>query len=151
MSNYILAGKEFREVASLEEWAEYMQNEDPYFRHVARTFYYVDDVEYCNLSTVFLAIDHNYGHGAPVLFESMVFGGQYNEEMRRYHDWAEAEIGHYKFSRKIDNLIRYRFEVRDSKNVLGVKHQSVTDVYYYLKIGGYIQFTKNDLRMIRED
>lgn len=47
------------------------------------------------VSTVFLAIDHNYGSGDPVLFETMVF---YDDGMlgvmERYCTWAEAAAGH---------------------------------------------------------
>lgn len=47
------------------------------------------------VSTVFLCIDHNFGGGEPLLFETMVFGVRdkyrYTE---RYHTWAEAEEGH---------------------------------------------------------
>lgn len=47
------------------------------------------------VSTVFLGLDHNHGlTGRPVLFETMVFGGELDEEMRRYSTWNEAEEGH---------------------------------------------------------
>jgi len=46
------------------------------------------------ISTVFLGINHNFGPGDPLLFETMVFGGPLNEEMNRYTTWEEAEEGH---------------------------------------------------------
>ena len=46
------------------------------------------------ISTVFLSIDHGDGDGPPVLFETMVFGGQFDQDQARYTTWAEAEIGH---------------------------------------------------------
>ena len=46
------------------------------------------------VSTVFLGLDHSFVSGPPVLFETMIFGGQYDQEMWRYHTKAEAEIGH---------------------------------------------------------
>lgn len=47
------------------------------------------------VSTVFLHIDHNFwGEGGPVLFETMIFGGQHNERIWRYRTWEEAERGH---------------------------------------------------------
>lgn len=53
--------------------------------HVGETF----------VSTVFLGIDHSYGEGPPLLFETMVFD---DEDMgsltRRYATWEQAERGH---------------------------------------------------------
>jgi len=47
------------------------------------------------VSTVFLGIDHSHRpDGEPVLFETMIFGGPLDQEMRRYHTWEEAEKGH---------------------------------------------------------
>ena len=46
------------------------------------------------VSTVFLGIDHSFGHGPPVLFETMVFGGPRNDEQWRYCTWDEAAAGH---------------------------------------------------------
>jgi len=49
------------------------------------------------VSTVFLHLDHNWDpEGKPVLFETMIFGGEYNEEMWRYCTWDEAKAGHDK-------------------------------------------------------
>lgn len=47
-----------------------------------------------DVSTVFLGLDHQFGEGPPLLFETMVFGGPLDEEQRRYTTWAEAEAGH---------------------------------------------------------
>ncbi|UFS59508.1 hypothetical protein [Subtercola endophyticus] len=46
------------------------------------------------VSTVFLVIDHGFGRGEPVLFESMIFGGPRDQEGWRYHTEAEALSGH---------------------------------------------------------
>ena len=46
------------------------------------------------VSTVFLGINHNHGEGDPILFETMVFGGEYDEYMRRYVHYKEALLGH---------------------------------------------------------
>lgn len=47
------------------------------------------------VSTVFLCMDHNYsGVGEPILFETMVFGGECDGEMARYRTWNEAVKGH---------------------------------------------------------
>ncbi len=47
------------------------------------------------VSTVFLGLDHNFGDSlAPVLWESMIFGGPLDQEQRRYTSKAEALAGH---------------------------------------------------------
>lgn len=46
------------------------------------------------VSTAFLGLDHNFGHGAPLLFETMVFGGPLDGESDRYSTKAEALAGH---------------------------------------------------------
>jgi hypothetical protein len=47
------------------------------------------------VSTVFLGLDHNWGYGPPILFETMIFGDTDSEEYcERYHTWEEAEEGH---------------------------------------------------------
>lgn len=51
--------------------------------------------EEVTVSTVFLSLDHNHwGQGAPVLFETLVFGGPHDGRMSRYCTWDEAERGH---------------------------------------------------------
>lgn len=44
--------------------------------------------------TVFLGIDHSFLGGPPVLYETLVFGGEMDGEMDRYHTRDEAEAGH---------------------------------------------------------
>lgn len=46
------------------------------------------------VSTVFLGLDHNWGDGPPLLFETMVFGGPLDQEQERWSTWDEAEAGH---------------------------------------------------------
>lgn len=53
------------------------------------------------VSTVFLVIDHSIPmRGAPVLFETMVFGGPLDQEQERYSTWEEAEAGHARWVEK---------------------------------------------------
>jgi hypothetical protein len=49
-----------------------------------------------HVSTVFLGIDHSFGGNIPILFETMIFGGKYNEYQCRYTTWDEAVDGHRK-------------------------------------------------------
>lgn len=48
------------------------------------------------VSTVFLGLDHSFGHGPPLLFETMTFlgRGEMNGYCDRYSTWDEAEAGH---------------------------------------------------------
>jgi len=53
---------------------------------------YIGDVF---VSTVFLGIDHNYeNQGDPVLWETMIFGGMYDEYQERYTSHEDALAGH---------------------------------------------------------
>jgi hypothetical protein len=54
------------------------------------------------VSTVFLGIDHSHELGSkPVLFETMVFEGEFDGEMERYCTWDEAKAGHEKMAEKV--------------------------------------------------
>jgi len=46
------------------------------------------------VSTVFLALDHSFGHGPPVLWETLVLGGVLDGEMDRYCSRDDALRGH---------------------------------------------------------
>lgn len=50
------------------------------------------------ISTVFLGIDHSFSFEKtePILFETMIFGGEEDGYQDRYSTWEEAEIGHQK-------------------------------------------------------
>lgn len=83
--HYILVGKEHK-VVSLLEWAEFMENGD---RAVAKT-----QIGVVSISTVFLGIDHGWGEGEPVLYETMIFGGDFDSYQTRSCTWEEAEEAH---------------------------------------------------------
>lgn len=82
---YILNGKE-PVPASLLEWAAWFENAD---RNVAR-----DRIGDVSVSTVFLAMNHSFGEGPPLLFETMIFGGEHDQYQERFSTWEEAEAGH---------------------------------------------------------
>jgi hypothetical protein len=48
----------------------------------------------CEVSTIFLGLNHNFGLGEPILFETMVFGGPLDGDSMRYHTYDQAEAGH---------------------------------------------------------
>ena len=83
---YILEGKKVVPCYDLYKWANWMKNAD---RKVAS-----DKKGGIMVSTIFLGLDHNFGQGEPLLFETMVFGGEHDEDMDRYSTWEEAEEGH---------------------------------------------------------
>lgn len=63
------------------------------------------------VSTVFLVVNHQWGDGPPILFETMVFfqsavgkKSLLENETRRYHTWDEAAEGH----KQICELVRRR-------------------------------------------
>ena len=48
------------------------------------------------ISTVFLGLDHSWGDGPPLLFETMIFGGKHDGYKTRCSTWAEALEMHKK-------------------------------------------------------
>ena len=86
MDFYVLRGKKAIKTDVLD-WSTSFEIGD---RRVAQTSL-PDDVE---VSTVFLGMDHQFGDGPPLLFETMVFGGEQDQETMRYTTWEEAAKGH---------------------------------------------------------
>lgn len=58
---------------------------------------YTDIGPDCHVSTVFLGLDHNYNgpDHPPILFETMVFGGDWDGRTYRYTNMGEAKRGHW--------------------------------------------------------
>jgi len=86
MMNYILIGHEAVAEPDVMKWAEWFESAD---RTVARTE--TDDVQ---VSTVFLATDHSFGDPPPILFETMVFGGEHDGDQNRCSTWEESQVMH---------------------------------------------------------
>lgn len=54
-----------------------------------------DTVDGVNISTVFLGLDHNFSDkGPPLIFETMVFGGEYDQNCIRTSTLKEAQQSH---------------------------------------------------------
>ena len=51
----------------------------------------IDDVF---ISTVFLGLDHAWNSGIPVLWETMIFGGEHDQYQERYTSYEDALEGH---------------------------------------------------------
>lgn len=57
------------------------------------------------ISTVFLVVDHNYVFGGrPLLFETMVFGGELDGSQEQYSTYAEALAGHERWVKRVRSL-----------------------------------------------
>ena len=95
---YILDGHIVVVENDLIKWANWFENAN---RKVARTQITQD----IRVSTVFLGLDHSFGDGLPLLFETMVFGGSLDQKMERYSIWDEAEKGHKLWVEKVKALI----------------------------------------------
>lgn len=60
------------------------------------------------VSTIFLCIDHGWGEGPPIIFETMVFGGPLDQEQWRYSTEAQALAGHARAIKWVKHPIRMR-------------------------------------------
>jgi hypothetical protein len=88
MSDYPLYYDRQGKPMSLWEWANSM--EAAHDRHVAED--YVGEVR---VSTVWMGLDHNWLRtGLPLIFETMIFGGNHDMECWRYPTEAAALAGH---------------------------------------------------------
>jgi hypothetical protein len=60
-----------------------------------------DEIE---VSTVFLMVDDNlFGDGDPILFETMIFGGEHDQTCVRYRTRDEAAAGHRLIVRNLND------------------------------------------------
>jgi len=81
--------------ADLMTWATWFETAD---RAVAKT-----QVGDFRVSTVFLGIDHNFGDGPPLIFETMVFDRDGGDVwMERWSTWAQAELGHMEAVERVE-------------------------------------------------
>lgn len=92
---YILNGKKPIRCNSIDKWAKWFGSSD----RLVKKSTHGDAV----VSTVFLGLDHGIGGQGtkPLLFETMVFGGKYDEECERYTTWDEAVEGHKNMVKKV--------------------------------------------------
>jgi hypothetical protein len=94
LGHYVLGGKDGHTPILEEdiiEWAKWFETSRE-ARRVARTEL-PGGAGY--ISTIFLGLDHSFGDGRPVLFETMSFVGDEQEDwFSRYCTWDEALAGH---------------------------------------------------------
>ena len=53
------------------------------------------------ISTIFLGLDFNLVNDSPLLWETMVFGGEFDRQIQRYHSYEDALNGHQRWIEKI--------------------------------------------------
>jgi hypothetical protein len=68
-------------------WAKL--REDKSYKRVA-----LDRVGEAEVSTVWLGLDHNFGGGPPLIFETIVFGGERDQDCQLYSTEEQARAGH---------------------------------------------------------
>lgn len=71
------------------EWASWFAQS-----HEARVVVKTELPSGTTVSTVFLGIDHGFRGGEPVLWETMMFGGNYDLACDRYRSRRDAIVGH---------------------------------------------------------
>lgn len=60
------------------------------------------------VSTVFLGMDHSFRGSKPILFETMIFGGDHDGYQKRYETWDDALKGHLEACQLADWLSNER-------------------------------------------
>jgi hypothetical protein len=105
MRQYILDGHTPIQAPNPLRWAQWMETADC---HVADTM-----IGPLRISTIFLGIDHGFGNGEPILFETMIFGFDENDSYRTHcRTWDQAERMHV-FAKDIAETL-----VREADNTL---------------------------------
>lgn len=84
---YILEGKIAAPVDDILIWAKFMEDGS---RRVVKQ----DRIGGVLVSTVFIGLNYAFDDREPILFETMVFGGDHDEYQVRYSTYEEAECGH---------------------------------------------------------
>jgi hypothetical protein len=108
---YILTDKKAVPCEDLMKWAKGFETADriikrtnigiPAWKYYLGKLFKIRRFEPVLISTVFLGLNHRFGEGSPLLFETMVFGGKLDEAQERYSTYEEAEKGHEKMVNKV--------------------------------------------------
>lgn len=61
----------------LQKWGEFFNNKD------SRRVDYTKIDDKIAISTVFLGIDHSFSGGPPILWETLIMGGEHDQDMMR--------------------------------------------------------------------
>lgn len=92
---YKLVGHTSVEEPDISKWAEWFATANRVVRKsIAVAKVGGTPIGNVDVSTVFLGLDHSFGNGSPMLFETMVFGGLLDGEIDRCSTWEGAEKMH---------------------------------------------------------
>ena len=87
---YILNDDDSVQEVDVLEWARWYEAK-PGRRIVTQTAV----TEKVQVSTVFLGLNHQFDPGGPpLIFETMIFGGEHDQDCWRYSTLPEAKVGH---------------------------------------------------------
>jgi hypothetical protein len=92
-------------VETIDRESFYKMFEDIESRRIAKTDFGQTDHGQIAVSTVFLGFAHDYLDGKPLLYETMVFGGELDGQMRRYATKEEALAGHIETVKDVEHAI----------------------------------------------
>jgi hypothetical protein len=94
---YVLVGDDRRVVkADVLTWGRWFENAG-INRWVGK-----DSVGDVDISTVCIGVEHRlFGKGPPLIFETMIFGGELDGHMWRYSTWDDAVTGHAMAVKKV--------------------------------------------------
>ncbi len=87
MNDYWIEVDGIPQPATLLEWANWFEKAD---RHVLLTHLTPE----IYVSTVFIGLNHNWGSGPSLLYETMIFGGALDNKQWRYSTRKDAITGH---------------------------------------------------------
>ncbi len=87
MSRYY--DKDGQVIDGLLVWARRFEDND--YKRVAQDKLADGDIV---ISTVWLGLDHSWGVGPPLIFETMIFGGPDDQWQDRYTTLEQAQAGH---------------------------------------------------------
>lgn len=126
MNHYILEGKEIIP-CDVITWGRFLETGD---RVIGRWGF-----ASCDVSTVFLGMDHRFGRpGPPLVFETLIFGGPLDDTMERYATYDEAELGHmywcgqvvrYEATTHWRKIKRWRNKLARERRLRGVRMERV--------------------------
>lgn len=91
---YILKDRKPVICADLRVWASWF--EEVGNRRVGNT-----EVGDLVVNTIFLGLDHSFGSGPPILWETMVFDGEWGNQERCAGSWEQAEEMHRRMVEKV--------------------------------------------------
>lgn len=108
---YILDGKTPVACDDLIEWAKASEKTNHVVRRSKLSARLLGiKLSEIKVSTVFLGINHQWGEGEPLLFETRIFGGPLDGQGDRCSTWDAAEKMHEAWCEKVKNAKAYEYD-----------------------------------------